>query len=130
MKFRKSIIAIAALGALAVTAPAIAHHSFPATYHVDQKQTITGTVAAFLFRNPHSFVHVMAPDKDGNMQRWAIEWSAGAALSSQGVSAATLKVGDKVIVTGNPARSAADHRIRMNKIERPKDGWKWEGNVE
>jgi len=64
------------------------------------------------------------------MQRWAVEWSAGAALASSGVSAATLKVGDVVSVTGNPARAAADHRLRMNKILRPKDGWKWEGTVE
>ena len=30
---------------------------------------IEGTVVQFLFRNPHSFVHVMAPDKNGVMQR-------------------------------------------------------------
>ena len=130
MKVRNSIVVIGAVAALAVALPAVAHHSFPATYRVDQKQTISGTVAGFLFRNPHSFVHIMAPDKAGKMQRWAVEWSAGAALSSQGVSAASLKVGDKVTVVGNPARSEADHRLRMNKIERPKDGWKWEGNVE
>jgi hypothetical protein len=117
------------LAASAVTA-AFAHHSFPATYHVDRTETINGKVVAFLFRNPHSFVQVMAPDKAGAMQRWAIEWSAGAALAGEGVTAATLRVGDAVQVTGNPARSAADHRMRMNRIIRPKDGWKWQGVVE
>ena len=43
--------------------PALAHHSFPATYLVDQIITIDGTVSQFLFRNPHSFVHVMTTDK-------------------------------------------------------------------
>lgn len=119
-----------AAAAAAVAGSASAHHSFPATYRVEEKQTINGKVAGFLFRNPHSFVHVMAPDKSGKMQRWAIEWSAGAALAGQGVTAASLKVGDTVQVTGNPGRAEADHRMRMNKILRPSDGWKWEGNVE
>ena len=107
-----------------------AHHSFPATYHVDRTQMIEGRVVAFLFRNPHSFVQVMAPDRNGEMQRWAIEWSAGAALAADKVNARTLRVGDNVTVVGNPGRNASDHRMRMNKITRPSDGWKWEGNVE
>lgn len=130
MRIKQALVAIMLLAGAGGATPALAHHSFPATYHVDQTQTISGTVVAFLFRNPHSFVQIMAPDKSGKMQRWAVEWSAGAALSGQGVTAATLKVGDKVTITGNPARNAADHRLRMNKIQRPKDGWSWSGSVE
>lgn len=129
MKISKTY-ALAGLLALSVPGLAVAHHSFPATYHVDRTETITGSVADFLFRNPHSFIHVMAPDKSGKMQRWAIEWSAGASLAGQNVNAATIRVGDVVTITGNPARDAADHRLRMNKILRPKDGWKWEGVVQ
>ncbi len=117
-------------GALGVAAsgPAQAHHSFPATYLVDQSITIQGTVVQFLFRNPHSFVHVMAPDKSGKIVTWAVEWGAGASLtSSANVNASTLAPGDKVVVTGNPARDASSHRIRMRAIERPSDGWKWAG---
>ena len=114
------------LGAAAVV-PAQAHHSFPATYMVDQTTTIQGTVVQFLFRNPHSFVHVMAPDKSGKMVVWAVEWGAGGALGADNVKHDTLKPGDKVIVTGNPARDAASHRLRMRAIERPADGWKWAG---
>jgi hypothetical protein len=79
--------------------PAQAHHSFPATYFVDKQMTIEGTVVQFLFRNPHSFVHVMAPDKDGKMQRWAVEWGAGGALVNDKVTGDTLKAGDKVKIT-------------------------------
>ena len=70
--FHRNALALMALGAV-LAGPAQAHHSFPATYFVDQKVTIEGTVVQFLFRNPHSFVHVLAPDKDGTMQRWAVE---------------------------------------------------------
>ena len=111
----------------AASAPGQAHHSFPATYLVDQQVTISGTVVQFLFRNPHSFIHVMAPDKSGTMQRWAVEWGAGGALGGDKISGETLKPGDKVIVTGNPGRDPADHRIRLRSIVRPSDGWKWSG---
>ena len=126
--FTKSLLA--GLATVVAATATLAHHSFPATYHTDQTQTINGKVVAFLFRNPHSFVQVMAPDKTGAMQRWAVEWSAGSVLTSDNVNAATLRVGDVVTVTGNPARAEADHRLRMNKILRPKDGWKWEGTVQ
>ena len=125
MQYMKALWASVALTIMAAALPAQAHHSFPATYHVDKNETIQGTVVQFLFRNPHSFVHVMAPDKSGKMVTWAVEWGAGGALS--GVSGDTLKPGDKVNVTGNPARDASSHRLRMRSIERPSDGWKWSG---
>jgi len=127
MKRFIGILAGAALMGAVTVAPVQAHHSFPATYVVDEKVTIEGTVVQFLFRNPHSFVHVMAPDKNGVMQRWSVEWGAGGALGDSGVKHDTLKPGDKVKITGNPGRNPADHRIRMSSIERLSDGWKWEG---
>ncbi|HEY7930581.1 MAG TPA: DUF6152 family protein [Steroidobacteraceae bacterium] len=115
------------LGA-AASVPAQAHHSFPATYMVDQTVTIQGTVVQFLFRNPHSFVHVMAPDpKTKQNVVWAVEWGAGGALGADSVKQDTLRPGDKVVVTGNPARDATSHRLRMRAITRPSDGWKWAG---
>jgi Family of unknown function (DUF6152) len=107
------------------TLPAQAHHSFPATYQVDRMVTIQGTVVQFLFRNPHSFVHVLAPDKNGRMVMWAVEWGASGSLGNVGKD--TIEPGDQVVVSGNPARDDSSHRLRMRAIERPSDGWKWSG---
>jgi hypothetical protein len=111
-----------------MAATAYAHHSFAATYIVDKEIKIEGDLVSFMFRNPHSFVHVQAPDDKGEMQRWAIEWAAAGQLN--GVTRDTLKPGDHVIITGNPGRTAEDHRIRMRSIFRPKDGWKWSGDFQ
>jgi hypothetical protein len=127
MQILKRVGLVLVTAGTAAGVPAQAHHSFPATYFVDQKVEIEGTVVQFLFRNPHSFVHVMAPDKDGVMQRWAVEWGAGGSLASDNISSDTLKPGDKVKITGSPARNAADHRLRMSAIERLSDHWKWSG---
>ena len=125
---RRFVIALA-LGACLVAARAGAHHSFAATYFEDKTQTIQGAIAQFMFRNPHSFVQVEAPDDKGQMQRWAVEWAATSQLKESGVDYQSLKPGDVVIVTGNPGRNPADHRLRMQSVERPKDGWKWSGTV-
>jgi hypothetical protein len=109
---------------------ASAHHSFAATYQVDKETTIEGKLVEFLYRNPHSFVKVEAPDDKGQLQTWAVEWGGVAQLGRGGVSRETLKPGDHIIVTGNPGRDPADHRIRLHSITRPSDGWKWVGVIQ
>lgn len=107
-----------------------AHHSFAATYYEDKEEKIEGEMVQFMYRNPHSFVHVMAPDGTKQVVRWAIEWGGGGQLNRQGVSRDTLKYGDHVIITGSPGRNPEDHRLRLKTIFRPRDGWKWGGVVE
>jgi hypothetical protein len=110
--------------------PAFAHHSFAATYFEDKTITVEGNLVQFMFRNPHSFVHIEAPDDAGKMETWAVEWGGGGQLSREGVSRDTLKPGDHVIITGNPGRNPEDHRIRMRSIKRPSDGFGWSGTVQ
>ena len=115
---------------LAAAGPSLAHHSFPATYYIDKSVTIKGKVVQFMFRNPHAFVHVMAPDEDGVMQRWGVEWGGAGALTGQGVTRDSLKPGDHVIITGNPGRNPIDHRVRMRTLLRPSDKFGWGQNGE
>ena len=54
------LFAAVALVAIAAKVPVSAHHSFAATYDEEREQKVEGDLVAFLFRNPHSFVRVMA----------------------------------------------------------------------
>jgi hypothetical protein len=129
---KRTLFALALVaGALVVSSGrAYAHHSFAATYFEDKTQKIEGNLVQFLYRNPHSFVHVEAPDEKGMMQRWAVERGAGGQLGRQGVTRETLKPCDHVIIVGNPGRNPEDHRLRMVNITRPSDGWKWGGTFD
>jgi hypothetical protein len=127
MKYVLSVFLAAAV--LASAGAAYAHHSFAATYFVDREITVEGTLTQFLYRNPHSFIKIEAPDADGKMQVWSIEWGGGAQLDREHVSRDTLRPGDHVIATGNPGRDPSEHRIRLHKLVRPSDGWKWEGVI-
>jgi hypothetical protein len=128
MKLKRLMLA-AAVAFVAAT-PAHAHHSFAATYFEDKVQKVEGNLVQFLYRNPHSFVHVEGPDDNGATQRWAVEWGAGLQLNQQGVMRDTLRVGDHVVIEGNPGRNPQDHRLRMRSILRPSDGWKWSGTFQ
>jgi len=132
---RVLLFLIAAVASLFDTAGIVyAHHSFAATYFEDQTVTIDGKLVQFLYRNPHSFVHVEAPDDKGVVQTWAVEWGAGGQLGRDGVTRESLKPGDHVIITGNPGRTPEDHRVRMRSIRRPATDtaaeFSWKGVVQ
>jgi hypothetical protein len=114
-------------GACVLPNPAFAHHSFSATYLETQSVTIEGEIVQFVFRNPHSFVHVNVKEKDGTMTTYNVEWGGTGQLGNTGVTRETLKAGDVVVISGAPGRNAADHRIRMVMLKRPKDGFTWGG---
>ena len=101
-----------------------AHHSFADTYS-SQTVTVTGTVIEFLFRNPHSAILLETPGDKGQTVTWVAEWATAGQLSRQGIEKETFQPGDRLIISGNPSRNSADHRLRISEINRPTDGWKW-----
>jgi len=105
--------------------PSSAHHSFAATYFEDQNVTIEGDILQFVYRNPHSYVHLTVKEKDGSTSRYTIEWGGTGQLGAQGVTKDSLKVGDHVIISGNPGRNPADKRVRLLSLLRPRDGYGW-----
>ena len=107
---------------------AYAHHSIAATYIQGQQISIEGDLVSLMFRNPHSQVQcdgVAKNDKTQTTYRWTVEWSSGSQLAHEHVTQDSLKLGDRVVITGNPGRNPAEHRLRMLSIRRLSDGWRW-----
>jgi hypothetical protein len=123
MRARLLLLLAGVIAASAVTA--IAHHSFSATYEENKTIQIEGKIMLFQFRNPHSFIQVMAADEKGVMQRWGVEWGGAGQLGAQGVTRETLRVGDHVIITGPPGRNPSERRMLMRTLHRPSDGFGW-----
>jgi hypothetical protein len=124
----RKIMVLLFAGMMMSGATAWAHHSLAATYHADQEIKLDGKIIDFLFRNPHSYLQIEAPDDKGEMQRWSLEWRASGQLGQQGIKRDTLKVGDEVVVTINPSRTAADHRGALKTLHRKSDGFGWGTN--
>jgi hypothetical protein len=129
MKYK--LLILVSLSALTVLTPGggliFAHHSASATYIHGKSVKIEGTLKEFIWRNPHSFMKVEAKDEKGQMQTWVIEGAAPAQLLESGLTTSTLRPGDHVIVSGQPGRIAEDHRMLLETVERPSDGFKWQG---
>ncbi|MEQ1948180.1 MAG: DUF6152 family protein [Bryobacteraceae bacterium] len=127
---KAKLIAASAVAALLLTGiPAVAHHSFGATYDVAKEQTIKGKIVQVSLRSPHSFFFIEAEDSSGTLQRWSVEGAAAGQFAQQGVTKDAFKVGDPVEVICNPARSATSYRGRLIKITRTTDGKSWGGRA-
>lgn len=116
------------LAAVLLAAPAAyAHHSFAADYFEDQSVTLEGDITEFRYRNPHAWVVFRAPDASGEMATFSAEWAGAGRLGQMGITADTLKPGDRIRIVGAPGRDASQRRLHLKQIERPADGWTWAG---
>jgi hypothetical protein len=113
---------------------AYAHHSFAGSYVEDQTVKLEGTVSSFNIRNPHSFIEIEVVDKDGKTTRWGGEWGGVTQLSQGGINRFTLKIGEKIIIDGAPARDTSDHKVLVRAVTRPATAttpeFKWQGRVQ
>jgi len=121
----RTFLSLAAASAILAGSAAYAHHSYAATYDVTHEIKLEGKIVQFVYRNPHSFVHVATKDEKGAAQRWAVEWSGTTQLNKAGVDKESLKVGDVVVITARPSRVAGEYRALMLTLKRPSDGFTW-----
>jgi uncharacterized protein DUF6152 len=127
---RTIVMLIAGLAMLTGSRQVFAHHSFSAEYDSTNKVEIQGVVTEFVWRNPHSFMKVDVAEKDGTTKSWTLEWGSVSQLSQYSITRTSLKPGDKIVVTGQPARDAAAPRVLIETVKRPADGWEWKGRVQ
>jgi hypothetical protein len=80
---------------MAMTAPALAHHSF-AVYDHTRTLTIRGTVTKFQWTNPHAFLEIDAPQTDGSMKHYSVELTSINMMQRVGWRSNMIKAGDKV----------------------------------
>jgi len=113
------------IGALLSGMTASAHHSQAAQYDTSKQVKVEGTLVQFQLRNPHAFLQIEAPDENGKLVRWSIEWGGVGQLNDQGVTRTTLKYGDVVVITAQPSRTPNDHKLHMLTLKRPSDGFGW-----
>ena len=106
-----------------------AHHSDEATYRVTATTQIEGSVSQIQIRNPHSWIFIDVTDDKGQAKRWGAEWRGATQLAKDGVNTNTLKVGERVLIKGSPARNPNDNRVLLKTITRVSDGMTWGDRV-
>ena len=101
---RKGFILAALYASVALPSAALAHHSVAFTFDVTRKATIVGTVTRVWFKNPHIRYYISVPDENGVEQQWDTHGHNPVWLTRTGWTKDTIKVGDKITMTGDPTR--------------------------
>lgn len=115
-------------GLLIFCAPLLGHHSFASYYLEEDTIEFEGDVVEFQYKNPHSWIHVRGQEPFGASKMYAAEWASPSRLEREGISKTFFKPGDPVRIWASPNRDPSDNRVRLKRIERRSDGWKWGAN--
>lgn len=88
---------------LALALPVGAHHS-GAAYDREKTVHVDGTVNSVEWTSPHAWIKVDAKNEAGEVVTWEFELPSPVTLTRRGWTKSALMPGDKVSVTGAPAR--------------------------
>ena len=100
---RRTLLGTAAVAALFVAGGAAAHHS-TAMFDMQKELALTGTIKAFQWTNPHTWIVFLVPDGKGGYDEYGIEGMSPNYLSRNGWNKQTLKPGDHVELVIHPLK--------------------------
>jgi Family of unknown function (DUF6152) len=116
MRLLRHLSIVLSLFILAV-AGVSAHHAFSPVYDGKRTITVDGVVTQFRFVNPHAMMLMEVKDKTGKVETWNVEFAGRLNLEEAGWNAQTIKPGEHVKVTGNPAWKSSQ-RMAFVKLVR------------
>lgn len=92
---------------LALPTLSLAHHGTNVTYDQSKTVVLKGAVTDFKFANPHVEIHLDVKDESGKIVNWNIEGVGVYYWTKLGWNRTSLKPGDRITVTINPARTGS-----------------------
>jgi hypothetical protein len=112
----KSLAHLGLIAGFALAAiPLFAHHGTGVAYDIEKTVNLKGTVTEWIWANPHCGILFDVTDDKGNVEHWGAELGNPHALSMAGLSKDILKHGDKITISGHPAKSGAP-RIELQEF--------------
>ena len=104
MYVRIGLLASLILSISCLTGPARAHHAFAAVFNGQDAVEISGTVVKLEWMNPHAWFYVDVENGNEAKTQWAFEMGSPNGLIRRGWSRKTLRIGQKVKVSGYRAK--------------------------
>jgi len=115
MKLRSLVHLGLIASVLLAGSPLFAHHGTGVAYDTEKTVNLKGTVTEWIWANPHCGILFDVTDEKGNVEHWGAELGNPHALSMSGLSKDILKSGDKITISGHPAKSGAP-RIELQEF--------------
>lgn len=107
------VAALSAGGVLSHTASA--HHSFVVFFDDTKSITVSGSVTAFKFTNPHAIIELAVKNAQGRSETWRAETNAVTLLRRRGWTTESLKSGDAITIEGWPSRDGSKY-MRVRRV--------------
>lgn len=117
MKNTLVTVSAVAVVLLMVSGSTFAHHGM-ATYDLQRRITLKGSVTKFSFVNPHVLLYFDVKDGNGQAVEWVGETGSPNIMRRGGWTKNTLKPGDQITVSGHPAKNGSPS-MRFVKIVLP-----------
>src|SRR6185436_2389572 len=118
MKRNSLVVFGLSVALLAAAVPVLAHHAISAEFDTTKPIKFEGTVKSVDWMNPHIYVNIEAKE-NGKAVVYSVEGGPPNALFRQGWRPDSLKVGDKVQVSGVRAKKPESNRIGQAQITMP-----------
>lgn len=121
---RDSLVALAAVLAVAVTASVHAHHNFASDYDPERMLTVRGTVAEVRYVNPHIGIVIdqIAADGEplrdatGNPIRWTAETMSVRVAQRRNFTRSSLRIGQVISLRGWLSRKEGVREMGVSAI--------------
>jgi hypothetical protein len=119
MLWAAALVVVVAAGLVIARTPALAHHNSTPFYDDTKEVEVVGSVARFLFRNPHSFLFIDAESEAGEAVQWEVELGAAVSMRRSGWTPETIKAGDPIRAVGDPSRAPGTYGMCCAQLSRP-----------
>jgi hypothetical protein len=93
------------VGLCVVLASGVSAHHSQSEYDLKAKVEVEGAVTKVEWRSPHAWIYVDVTSNTGDTVNWSFELPSPVTLMRRGWTRDSLKRGDRVRVTGAPARN-------------------------
>jgi Family of unknown function (DUF6152) len=97
-------LALGVMTVIVMMGGVVAGHHSPAVFDRTKKVTLTGTVKAFKWQNPHTWLEVDVRNAKGIVETWGVEMTSPTYLVRAGWKNNSVKPGDKVSVVVDPVK--------------------------
>ena len=104
MKRKLLVISGGAVALLMISITIFAHHGRE-LYDPQRMVTVKGIVSKFDFGNPHVLLYFDVKDNNGKAVNWVGETGSPNMMRRGGWNKNSLKPGDSITISGNPARN-------------------------
>ena len=92
-----------------------AHHS-GVMFEPEKEVTVEGVVKEFQYTNPHSWLLVDVPNKDGSVTTWGFEAEGPSTLMRNGVRLSDFRFGTKLTITGHPMKDGRPAAVWVKAV--------------